>query len=562
MMRRSIHGALAGAALALAACSGSISGNQDDDGTPKDPAGMGGSAGGKGEPKTPGTPGTESPGGAGALAPVGMRRLTLSQYRNTIEDLFGAVTMPAVEGEPATSGFTSVGASVVSTSPVGVERYDAAARSIAGQIFGDAAKRAALAGCMPSGAEDAACARTLLTGIGRLLYRRALTGAEADRIVKLGVDGAREANDFWKGMEVAMTALLQSPKFLYRAELGVPVKGTDRRRFSGHELASRLAFFVWNSSPDAELLEAAARGELDTAAGVKQQATRLLASPKARRGFRTFFQELMRLEDLAVAQNRENTLPISATLVSAIREQTLLTFEDALFTRGVDFAEVVRGAETFLNKELAAHYGVPGPTGTKLERVTLATSAPRLGLLGHASFLIKMSNQPDSSPTARGKFIREAFFCQEVPPPPPGVSTELPESPMDRPITMRERLEKHRADPACAGCHAMIDPIGLGLENFDSLGKFRDKEHGLVINPAGELDGKAFKNARELAQVVSQHGALTGCFVRQLVRHATGREEPHGSPTIEQLSKGGRKFGDLVVELVTKDLFLEGGQPL
>jgi hypothetical protein len=535
-----------------------------------------GCSGAIGEPSTsPRAPAGASPAGdepppaAAAVAPDpgavpqgGLRRLTASQYRNTVEALFGApLVVPALEPEPAAAGFTSVGASTVATSPVGVERYEAAAASIARQVMASGARRAALVGCAPTGPEDDACARAFLARLGRLMYRRPLAAAELERVARLALDAARDTRDFFRGMEVAVAALLQSPKFLYRPELGAPLSGArdGRRRLSGHELGARLAFFLWNAGPDAELLDAAGRGELDAPEGLRRQAARLYASPRARRGFRTFFQELMRLED--PAGHEPGTLPLPSALVNAIHEQALLTSEDALFARGADFGELVRSPITFLNRDMAAHYGVAGPVGTRLERVSWPPESPRLGLLAQAAILIETSNQPHSSPTARGAFVREALLCQPVPPPPPNANTELAPAPPDTPVTMRQRLDAHRSDPACAGCHALTDPVGLGLESFDSLGRFRDRENGLPIDPSGALDGRPFRDARELAEAVSRHPDLPGCFVRQLVRHATGREEPERSVSLERLAReagaGVRRLEELVMALVSSDLFQE-----
>lgn len=540
------------AAVLFAACSGAVSDRTDP--------------GGEGEGKNGGVGGGTPGASAQAPATAAMRRLTVSQYRNIIADVFGNdVVVPALEMEPAAEGYTSVGASTIGTSRVGVERYQAAATTVAAQIFKNEAQRMRLVGCAPSGDNDLACMKSYLERLGRTLYRRPLTSPELSRLVDLGEALVKDNEDFWKGMEWATVALLQSPKFLYRSEFG-EAASNGLRRFKGVELASRLSFFLANTAPDEALLDAGQKGTLDKAEGLREHAQRLLASPRARRGFRTFFQELMRLDDPVVAQDVAKTVALPESLFMATREQTLRTLEDGFFEQGADIAEALRSPVTFVNRSLAEHYGIQAPAGEGFARVTLPAAGPRTGILGHASLLIKMSNQPHSAPTARGKFVREALLCQQVPPPPDGVNTELEEVDLSKPMTMRERLDGHRSNPACASCHAMTDPIGLALENFDSLGKYRQKENGLPIDPSGELDGEAFADARGLAEAVSRHPELHRCFVRQLYRHATGQVEPEEAQALDTLaakySRNRGTFNDLVTELVTSDVFLTVSQPL
>lgn len=489
-----------------------------------------------------------------ASALPAMRRLTFAQYRNTVREVFGAPLPELVlEREPAVHGFASVGASTVVTSPLGVERYEAAALAIAAQVFGDAPRRAALVGCSPMSATDAICTRDFLTRLGRKLYRRPLTSQEIERAATLATGVAAASGDFWKGAEAAVAALLMSPKFLYRAELGEP-SSDGARRFKSYDAAARLAFFLWNSSPDQELLDATERGELGSLTGLRAQAGRLLAWPTARAGFRGFFQEALRIDESGVA---EGTVPLQLSLLSAIHEQAWLTFEDALFNRGETFGQLVRTPITFLNDELALHYGLAVPNSTTLTRVTLPAAQPRLGILGLASILIKQSNQPHTSPTGRGKFVREALLCQTIPSPPPGVVTELPSIPEGTRISMRDRLDVHRSQPQCAACHALTDPIGLGLENFDSLGRFRAQEQGLDIEAAGDLDGIPFANAGELGAAVSQHPDLARCFALQLARYLTGVAEPGAAldPVAERYSTQGGSFEQLLMSTIESELF-------
>ncbi len=553
MKSATAHTVLLFIGLTNGACTGAIGTSNSTNG----PSGIG-------DPDKPGATEDGAINGSQPPSTAVLRRITTAQYRNTIADIFGRdVVFPMLEQEPALLGYASVGASSVGTSPVGVERYQAAATAVASTVFATPSRRSRLAQCTPTKADDSGCAASILSRLGRSLYRRPLSTSESERLVALAIRIARDHKDFWKGIEWATAALLQSPKFLYRSEFGTASSGAIRH-FDGFELASRLSFFVWNASPDEELLDAAQQGKLQTALEVRDETHRLLSSDKARRGFRSFFQEYVHLDDSSVAAAAASTVAIPASLYMAAREQTLLTLENAFFEQEDDISEVLGSPVTFLNRELAQHYGVPTPAGDGFSRVNLPPDGMRKGVLGHASLHIKFSNQPNSAPTARGKFVREAFLCQGVPPPPPNVD-ELPVPILDRPITMRERLEEHRSNPACASCHALTDPVGLGLENFDSVGKYRDRENGLVIDPSGELDGDTFANPGEMADSIGRHPQLAGCFVRQLYRHATGEAEPENAPVLDDLARRyvgtERSLVDLISALVTTDAFLTTKSP-
>jgi hypothetical protein len=534
--------------LALAAgCTGTIS-------TP--------SGSGPGSSNVSGTAGSGAgvAGGGGTTEPAAqggpvLRRLTASQYWASVRDVLGEpLPQVALDGEPAVHGFTSVGASTIVTSPLGVERYDAAARAIAAQIMSDATRRSALVGCVPQGPGDAVCTRSFLSGVGRKLYRRTLTAVELDRVVSLATAAASGAADFWRGTEAGLAALLSSPKFLYRAELGVA--GSDGLpRYTSVELAARLSYFIWSSGPDSELLDAGERGELESPEYRRAQALRLLATDKARTALRHFFAELIRIDDPAGASAAGSTLP--ASLRSAMYEQALRTFDESMLQRHETYGQLVRSPTTYLNDELAEHYGLPQPGSAELVPVELAASTGRLGLLGLGALLMKQANPPNTSPTGRGKFVREALLCEVVPPPPPGVETELPEVPEGVQVSMKERLSQHRTDPNCAGCHSLMDPIGLGLENLDAFGRYRSEDRGLPIDASGELDGVAFRDGYELSTAVSNHPSLAACFTKQVGRFLTGQAEPHVSlePIAAEYAASGGSLPQLFVRFVESDLF-------
>jgi hypothetical protein len=503
--------------MALLGCTGSI-------GAPDAPGSTGGVGNGSGAPGTTGGGrptggGTSSGSGTGAgssSAPAPfearMLRLTSTQYRNVVTDVFGAnITVPTLDPEAALGGFAAVGASRVGTSKLGVSHYADAAQQVTKQAFADAGKRATLAGCSPTNAKaaDDACAGKAIASVGRLLLRRPLTTDEQTRYVGFASEAARATSDFWEGLRFAFEALLQTPSFLYRAELGEPTGKGDTRALRGVELASRLSFATQNTAPSGALLDAALAGELDTSEGLGRWAGMLLGTDKAARNRDDVFAEMLELPD---AVDPDTT---------AMRQETLLVLRE-LETQKLPYTSLFTAPFTFVNDALAMRYGLPDRPGSALKKVTLP-AGNRQGLLGQASVLYQ--GRDTSNPIARGKFVREALLCQVIPPPPPGLNPVLPEASAGAGATVRERLTKHREDPSCAACHAQMDPIGLGLETFDGLARYRTSENGKPIDESGDLDGATFANARGLGARIAAHPDARACAVRSLRRAMTGALE-------------------------------------
>ena len=460
--------------------------------------------------------------------PASLRRLTQPQYANSIRDLLGEdVNVPGgFEADTVLSGFASIGAALTTVSSSAAEKYEAAAMTIAEQVLGDPARRSRVVGCTPAGPGDEACARSFMASFGRRAWRRPLSTEEIDRYVALAKQAGTSLNDGWKGLTYALAGVLQSPNFLYRVELGTAVPGmANVRAFDDWELATRLSFFLWNTTPDDALLDAAQNKKL-TAGGLRQQALRLLDSPRARVAVKAFFHELLRLdgtEDLE--QSPANFKEVTATLGAAMREETLRFLEDVVLSPAGDFRQAFDAPSTFVNKELATLYGLPAPAGTDFQKVALPDDGLRLGLLGQSSFLALNAHETTTSPTRRGKFVRESVLCHEIPAPPPDVDASLPpDPPGGGPRTMRERLAVHNG-PTCTPCHERMDPIGLAFENFDAIGKFRSQDAGKPIDASGDIDGVTFKGPRELGAVLRAHPDLETCLVRSVYRYAMGHIE-------------------------------------
>lgn len=537
--------ALSGTVLsaALAACVGDIG---DGDGTFQNP--------------DPGGPTTTEP-TAFTPAPSRLRKLTRAQYQNSLRDLLGtavSLAKDALEDDSERNGFSAIGASYATISPRGVEQYEAASMALAKQVMADTANRGKLVGCSPAGATDATCTRAFVAKFGRRAFRRPLSTDELDRWVGIATDAQTKLTSFWEGMEIAIGGMLTSPHFLYREELGEPDPARPGvLRYTSLEMASRLSFFLRDTTPDDALLDAAERGDLVSVDGLKSQVERLLSDPAARSSFDAFFAELLHLSPLDGLTRDKTAFPaMTATLGASMRSETLKLFDEIVFERDADVRELFDSPTTFVNAELAKVYGLTPPSGSAFAKVTLTD---RLGILGHASFLSVNAHVASSSPTYRGKAIRERFLCESIPAPPASVPPLPDPAPGER-ATARQRLEMHRKVEPCATCHKMMDPVGLGLENYDALGAFRDKENGTTIDPSGDLDGKAFAGPKDLAKLLRADPRTGPCFARNLYRHASGHvelpgEEPALKNVLSTFEGSGFRVKSLALAIVTSDAF-------
>lgn len=482
-----------------------------------------------------------------------MQRLTAGQYRATVADIFGAaIVVPELEQDPRIAGFDELGAALVSTSARGVELYDAAAESVAKQALGGAQHLPTTIGCTPASvtSPDESCAGVYLDKVGRRLFRRPLDSQERARYLAIASQGTTATGTFWGGLELMLSGLLKSPLFIYRAEWGEGTAGAIVH-VSGYDMAGRLSFGLLDTSPDDDLLGAAARGDLEDDQGVKQQAAQLLSSKRGQENIENFFSMMLRLPN--------GTTPVAV----AMKQETLLVLQE-LRAEKVPFSSVYTAPFTFVDDTLAQLYGLPDRPGTTMAKVILPAGGDRRGLLGHAGVLSESGQNP--SPVLRGKYIREALLCQPIPPPPPNVVPVLPMADASKPQTMRQRLTAHRASSACASCHSRMDPLGLALENFDGSGRYRDNDHGLPIDPSGDLDGTSFADAVGLGAALASHPDATRCLVATLHRRLTGQyEEAEQTPTLDRLTqlyqRNNQTIDDLAVGIVGAETFLEATLP-
>jgi len=494
--------------------------------------------------------------------PPTLRRLTNAQFANSVRDLLGAdIVIPGdLDPDERFFGLLALGASRTALSPRGVENVESSSYLLAEQALSPE-RRGGLVPCSPYGASDPECAAQFVTEFGRRAWRRPLSDAETDSLTGLAVSASQTLGDFYDGLEFALAAMLQSPNFLYRVELGEPdPDGALEDRYTGWEMASRLSFLLWNTTPDDELLDAAARGDLTTEEGVVQQTERLLSSPRSTEGLTAWFDDWMRLADLDDLYKDPLTFPhMSDTLGESARSESHRLFKLVAFDRDEDLRTMITTRRTFVDRELAALYDVPAPVRDGFAAIEHSEASSRRGLLGHASFLALNAHPVSTSATLRGKFVREVFLCAELPGPPAGVDTSIPPV-TEAALTLRDRVQQHLADPSCASCHRSMDLVGLAFENYDGIGRFRTLEEGVTIDSSGELDGVLFDDAAGLATALAEHPDLGPCIVKSLVRYANGYHEDLGQLEAlgwlaEDFALDEHRLRPLVVELTSSPLF-------
>ena len=405
-------------------------------------------------------------------APGQMRRLTATQYANLIHDTFGASIVVASTLEPdiAIDGLSALGASSSAISARGVEQYEQSAYEIADQVLAAGEPRDALMPCEPEGVADARCAELFVRRVGRRVWRRPVPSEDVGQLVNVAGRAAMAYGDFYEGVEVALAAMLQSPYFLFRIEVGELNPDGRFRRFTGWEMAERLAFFFWDSGPDDRLMDAAARGDLHDFDKLRQHVHRLLDDSRTRRGLERFFSELLELELLdGLRKDPQVFEHYSPELMASAKQETLHLVHWLVLEEDADYRELLRTRTTFLDRRLAAAYGVAAPSREGFGQYVYPEDSPRRGVLGHMSLLASHANESSTSATRRGAFLRERLLCTTIPTPPPDVNTSIPE-PTAEASTLRARVARHLDDPVCAGCHHLMDPLGLALGELRCTG--------------------------------------------------------------------------------------------
>jgi hypothetical protein len=518
---------------------------------------MGGSAGAS-------SGATGGAGGSAGTAPlstggVKLRLLTQAEYRASLQSLFGDVTAVLdLPQDTALGGFISIGAAQITLPPVAIDKYEAASRAVVAEVFGDMARWQALVGCEPQANLSDGCVETFVRVFGERAFRRDLSDLEFQRWVKVARDAAVLAGNAAEGLSTLTSGFLQSPNFLYRVETNALDPANGRLKYDGRSMAIRLAFLLTGKPPSAELLSAGESGQLDTAEGVRAAAAPMVSDPALVGPLTSFFYEYSQAELVMTVEKSPTLFPeVNDGLRSAMREGTRLFLEKVVLAPGADVRSLFDSNQTFADATLAPIYGLTPPS-SGFAQFTVPPEQGRVGLMGQAAMLFAHGKPDHSSPTIRGLFMLQAFFCQTPEPPPGGLVTELSTDPN---LTTRQKLELHRTEPSCKGCHAMFDPMGMALEHFDSLGRYRETENGLPIDPSGILeDGATFNGSVEFGTVLRSSAAVSECLLRHFYRSVNGRaddlyDQPQVDAMMASLSSRGYVFRDLVADFVASDAF-------
>jgi hypothetical protein len=428
---------------------------------------------------------------------------------------------------------------------------------------GDTPSRRRILLCTPSGEVDALpCATRILTSLTRRAYRRPVTPADLASPLKFYRQGSA-AGGFEGGIEMALRAVLVSPEFLFRVEQDpLKVRPNNAYRVSALELASRLSFFLWSSIPDDELLDAAVSGRLATSAGLEKQTRRMLADERSRALVDNFAGQWLYLRNLDSAHPDMRLFAgFDDNLRQAFRKETELFF-NSVAREDRSVLELLSANYTFLNQRLAEHYGVPNVYGSRFRRVTFPPDSPRGGLLGQGSVLTVTSYATRTSPVQRGKWILANLLGIPPPPPPATVPPLTEHEGVGKTVTMRERMAEHRANPACAGCHQLMDPVGFSLENYDAVGRWRTAEDGQRIDASGGLpDGGKFEGVAGLRRaLLARPDVFARTFAEKLLTYALGRGvEWYDQPAIRRMENDARgadyRFSSFILGIVNSTPF-------
>jgi hypothetical protein len=417
--------------------------------------------------------------------------------------------------------------------------------------------------CRPTGAADrVACATKILSTLARRAYRRPVSQADVQPLLKFYREGELDGG-FDAGIETALRAILVSPEFLFRVERDpANVAPNTVYRLTDLELASRLSFFLWSSIPDDELLDLGSRGELTRPAVLEQQVRRMLSDERAQAIVKNFVGQWLLLRTVPATQPSEYLFPdFDESLRRAFVRETELFFQ-SIVREDRSLLDLLNADYTFVNERLARHYGIPKVYGNQFRRVAL-TDGMRGGLLGQGSLLLATSHSTQTAPTLRGKWILENLLGTPPPPPPPNVPALKEKNEEGRPLSVREQMTQHRANPVCASCHALMDPLGFALEPFDAVGRVRTvDENNNPIDASGAFpDGTTFDGPKQLRQALASRSDLVMTVVTEkLLTYALGRGvEYYDAPTVRSIVRAAAsnsyRFSTIVFGIINSTPF-------
>ncbi len=563
-----------GASLVLVSCGG---GGGDGEGGQGGDGNMGGMGGAPVKPSA--CTGTIDPG------PAIIRRLNRFEYNNTVKDLLGTGLRPAdefpVEEKP--HGFDN-NAEALTVSPLLSEQYMLASERLANDYLDrNFAMIATRFGCTgtsdpatPAG-EDA-CARRAFQSLGRSGYRLPIPADELKVLMDVYAQGKASAATlgFRNGLRVGLMTLLQSPRFLYRVEMGMaPLEGEKVARLDPHETATRLSYLLWGTQPDGTLRTAADQNKLVTKEEIAAQVDRMLKDTRARTMVKRFHDEWLELDRIDnIDKDTKVFKNFTKGVIGPMGQETERFLDVVVWQGGGDFTSMLTAPYTYVEQSLAKFYGFTNyvspiggdgmPNGT-IAKVDLdPVKTKRGGLLTQGTFMASLAGPNQSSPVKRGQFVREKLLCQTLPPPPPDLIVSLP--PLDPKLTTRERFAQHDAIDGCKTCHMLMDPIGLGFEEFDGIAQLRTTEAGRPIDASGEVTGMSwdgkFMGALDLQKKLAASDEAQECLVRNWFRYGYGRTELDNVDDCSlervriQFQEGKLGIKQLLAALATTDAFL------
>jgi hypothetical protein len=416
--------------------------------------------------------------------------------------------------------------------------------------------------CRPTSSRDeAACAREILSTLGRRAYRRPVTEGDVRALFTLYDDGRKDGG-FEAGIAMALQKILVSPEFLFRLERDPSDAAPQSAyRLSDLELASRLSFFLWSSIPDDQLLDVATRGRLREPAVLEQQVRRMLADSRSQSLVENFAGQWLFLRNMRLVQpDVETFTDFDENLREAFQKETEL-FIGSTLQEDRPVLDLLTADYTFVNERLARHYGIPNVYGSRFRRIALSDQTRR-GLLGQGSILTVTSYANRTSPTLRGKWLLENILGAPPPPPPPNIPSLKPKDDQGKILSVREQLEQHRTNAVCASCHARMDPLGFALENFDAIGKWRTSDAGTTIDSSGALpDGTKFAGPAELRNILLRRPEeFVTTVTERLLTYALGRgveyyDQPAIRAIVREAAPSEHRWSALVVGIVNSTPF-------
>lgn len=534
--------------LAMALPAGACTGVIADPGASAD--GSGGGGAGRGGPGFSGDP-LSAPAGLGAS---GIQRLSRAEYATTLEALLGvdigadAELLPDDPQTPFDNDYTEQIASQAL-----IEGLRLVAERATAAVLADPTRVSAVVGCAPSGPDDAACLRSFVERFGRRALRRPLTDEEVSAYLGLQRFAVAEG-EFDVAVGLVLRAMLQDMELVYRVEIGTPVEGAPGVfRLNDWEVASRLSYLLTGAPPDDSLLDRAAAGDLGTSEAIREEARRLLASEAGA-------ARLGRFHAMWLGYER---LPHDAALSDAMRRETGALLERIVLEEQGSWLDLFRADETFVDANLALHYGLEPPATGGADWVSYGDTGRR-GILSHGTFLSNGAKNGDTSPVLRGIAVRERLLCQEIPEPPPTVNTDEPPPPTESGSDCKEDRYSMHSQGGCAGCHQLIDPVGFGLENYDAAGRFRTHEPDrpeCAIRGEGMVEELgSFTGPAELADLLIATNELDACAVKQLYRFAMGRGETVDDDAtldalLERFRESDHRLDSLLLDFVSSEAF-------